>query len=90
MDKTHDEEPITKQRDERKNGNIWQTRTARDVFAGMEQCMLKRNMRIYVRPDDELSETVYGNKRSCRTDTVLSGAEERVAEERPGWNFQFV
>ena len=20
--------------------------------------------------------------------TVLSGAEERVAEERPGWNFQ--
>ena len=25
---------------------------------------------------------------TAKTTTVLSGAEERVAEERPGWNFQ--
>ena len=27
---THDKEPITKQRDKRKNGNTWQARTTRD------------------------------------------------------------
>ena len=32
--------------------------------------------------------TPQGKKTIQLSNTVLSGAEERVAEERPGWNFQ--
>ena len=36
---------------------------------------------------NDRSTTLTGNATVATVTTVLSGAEERFAEERPGWNF---